>query len=104
MNDYKEYIDKGIEEIHQGKFEDAIENITKSIELKFSIPYNCKYCISVIVLNISCNFVFVNFLDGAGWIGRQADMREIHRCSDYVLNFKNLGLLEDIIADHINDF
>ncbi len=34
MNDYKEYIDKGIEEIHQGKFEDAIENITKSIELK----------------------------------------------------------------------
>ena len=34
MHDYKEYIDKGIEEIHQGKFEDAIENITKSIELK----------------------------------------------------------------------
>lgn len=34
MNDYKEYIDKGIEKIHQGKFEDAIENITKSIELK----------------------------------------------------------------------
>ena len=34
MSDYKDYIDKGIEEIHQGKFEDAIENITKSIELK----------------------------------------------------------------------
>lgn len=34
MSDYKEYIDKGIEKIHQGKFEDAIENITKSIELK----------------------------------------------------------------------
>lgn len=34
MSDYKEYIDKGIEEIHQGNFEDAIENITKSIELK----------------------------------------------------------------------
>lgn len=34
MSNYKEYIDKGIEEIHQGKFEDAIENITKSIELK----------------------------------------------------------------------
>lgn len=41
MSDYKEYIDKGIEEIHQGKFEDAIENITKSIELKndWEIPY-----------------------------------------------------------------
>lgn len=47
------------------------------------------------------NFIFVNFLDGAGWIGRQADMREIHRCSDYVLNFHNLGLLEDIIDEHI---
>lgn len=50
------------------------------------------------------NFVFVNFLDGAGWIGRQADMREIHRCSDYVLNFQNLGILEDIIAEHITEF
>lgn len=53
---------------------------------------------------IGKNFVFVNFLDGAGWIGRQADMREIHRCSDYVLNFQNLGLLEDIIAEHITEF
>ncbi|KYC74169.1 DpnII family type II restriction endonuclease [Bacillus licheniformis] len=43
------------------------------------------------------NIIFINFLDGAGWIGRQADMREIHRCSDYVLNFNNLNLLEDIV-------
>ena len=50
------------------------------------------------------NIVFVNFLDGAGWIGRQADMREIHRCSDYVLNFQNLGMLEDIIDAHISAF
>ena len=50
------------------------------------------------------NIVFVNFLDGAGWIGRQADMREIHRCSDYVLSFQNLGMLEDIIDAHISDF
>lgn len=50
------------------------------------------------------NIIYVNFLDGAGWIGRQADMREIHRCSDYVLNFKNVGLLEDIIDAHINEF
>ncbi|MCW6666233.1 hypothetical protein NHG34_01525 [Aerococcaceae bacterium NML190938] len=50
------------------------------------------------------NIVFVSFLDGAGWIGRQADMREIHRCSDYVLNFQNLGMLEDIVDAHISDF
>lgn len=50
------------------------------------------------------NIVYVNFLDGAGWIGRQADLREIHRCSDYVLNFQNIGLLEDIIDAHIDEF
>lgn len=47
--------------------------------------------------------IFINFLDGAGWIGRQADLREIHRCSDYVLNFQNMGLLEDIIDAHIDE-
>lgn len=50
------------------------------------------------------NIVFVNFLDGAGWIGRQSDMREIHRCSDYVLNFNNLNLLEDIVDSYIAEF
>jgi hypothetical protein len=50
------------------------------------------------------NIIFVNFLDGAGWIGRQADLREIHRCSDYVLNFQNMGLLEDIVDAHIDEF
>lgn len=49
------------------------------------------------------NIVYINFLDGAGWIGRQSDMREIHRCSDYVLNFQNIGLLEDIIDSHIHE-
>lgn len=49
------------------------------------------------------NIIFVNFLDGAGWIGRQADLKEIHRCSDYVLNFQNIGLLEDIIDAHIDE-
>lgn len=42
--------------------------------------------------------LYVNFLDGAGWIGRQADMREIHRCSDFVLNFNNLNVIEDIVG------
>ena len=47
--------------------------------------------------------IYVNFLDGAGWIGRQADLREIHRCSDYGINFQNMGLLEDIIDAHIDE-
>ena len=47
--------------------------------------------------------IYVNFLDGAGWIGRQADMREIHRCSDYVINFNNLNLIEDIITAYVEN-
>ena len=54
--------------------------------------------------NLGNNIIYVNFLDGAGWIGRQADMREIHRCSDYVLNFNNLNLLEDIVDSYIAEF
>ena len=50
------------------------------------------------------NIIYVNFLDGAGWIGRQADLREIHRCSDYVLNFNNMCLLEDIIDAYASEF
>ena len=34
MNDYKTYLDNGIYNIHDGKFFDAVENITKSISLK----------------------------------------------------------------------
>lgn len=49
------------------------------------------------------NILYINFLDGAGWIGRQADMREIHRCSDYVLNFNNLNMLEDIMVDYFKE-
>lgn len=47
--------------------------------------------------------IYVNFLDGAGWIGHQADMREIHRCSDYVINFNNLNLIEDIITSYVEN-
>lgn len=50
------------------------------------------------------NILFVNFLDGAGWVGRQADLDEIICKSDYVLNLKNIELLEDIIDSHINNF
>lgn len=34
MTDYKTYLDKGIECIHSGNFLHAVDNITKSIELK----------------------------------------------------------------------
>lgn len=45
----------------------------------------------------SREMVYINMLDGAGWIGRQSDMRAIFRASDYLLNLKNLDKIEDII-------
>ena len=34
MSDYKEYLDNGIYDVQDGKFEQAIEKFNKSIELK----------------------------------------------------------------------
>lgn len=41
MTDYKFYVDNGINDIHNGEFQKAIENINKSLELKkdWEIPY-----------------------------------------------------------------
>lgn len=41
MEDYKYFLDTGIDEINQGHFEKGIENISKSLELKndWEIPY-----------------------------------------------------------------
>ena len=47
------------------------------------------------------NIAFVNLCDGAGWLARQADLKRIYDCSDYVINLKNLNLLEEIILYHI---
>ena len=41
--------------------------------------------------------LYVSILDGAGWLARQADMKEIYSCSDFVLNLQNLCQLEDIV-------
>ena len=41
MSDYKYYLDNGIYDIQNGNFQQAIDNINKSLELKndWSIPY-----------------------------------------------------------------
>lgn len=41
MSNYKDYLDEGIFNINSGKFQEAIENINKSLELKkdWEIPY-----------------------------------------------------------------
>ncbi len=41
MTDYKFYLDNGIEDINNGRFNSAVDNINKSLELKndWAIPY-----------------------------------------------------------------
>ena len=41
MNDYKHFLDNGIFDIQDGKYSDAIEKITQSLNLKndWEIPY-----------------------------------------------------------------
>ena len=41
--------------------------------------------------------LFINVIDGAGWVARQSDLNKIERCSDYLLNLKALGTIEDIL-------
>lgn len=43
------------------------------------------------------NVITVVILEGAGWVGRQSDLRIIYENADYVLNLANLGLLDQII-------
>lgn len=41
--------------------------------------------------------VFINVIDGAGWVARQSDLNKIERCSDYLMNLQALGTIGEII-------
>lgn len=41
--------------------------------------------------------VFVNVIDGAGWIARRKDLKRIYNASDYVINMGNLDELKRIL-------
>lgn len=45
--------------------------------------------------------VFVNVVDGAGWLARRSDLRKMHAGCHYCLNMKTLDQLEAIICKHI---
>lgn len=45
--------------------------------------------------------VFINFVDGGGWLARKRDLERLVRECHYILNLQNLEMLEDIILEHI---
>ena len=47
------------------------------------------------------NRAFVNFVDGAGWLARQSDLRRLVKGCHYILTIKTLYMLENIVLYHI---
>jgi hypothetical protein len=45
--------------------------------------------------------IFINFVDGGGWLARRSDLQRLVRECDYILNLQNLKMLDDIILRHI---
>lgn len=45
--------------------------------------------------------VFVNFVDGGGWLARQRDFQRLVQQCDYFINFNHLDMLEAIVVKHV---
>lgn len=45
--------------------------------------------------------VFINIVDGAGWLARRSDLRKLHEGCDYCLNMKTINQLEAIVVKHV---
>lgn len=45
--------------------------------------------------------VFVNVVDGAGWLARRSDLRKIYEGCHYCLNMQTLDQLEPIVLNHV---
>jgi hypothetical protein len=44
--------------------------------------------------------IYINIVDGAGWVARQADLGKLIRASDYALNTRTLGKMSEILQYH----
>ncbi|MBM4139985.1 MAG: hypothetical protein FJ242_00595 [Nitrospira sp.] len=47
------------------------------------------------------NRVFINFVDGIGWLARKADFKRLVEECHYFLNLNHLGMLEFIVKKHV---
>jgi hypothetical protein len=46
------------------------------------------------------NRIFINFVDGGGWLAREKDLKRLVEHCHYFLNINNLGMLEGIIQKY----
>ena len=56
-----------------------------------------------LISNSGKKIITINVIEGAGWVGRQSDLRQIYDCSDYTLNVANIGLIDQIIRFALED-
>ena len=49
------------------------------------------------------NRVFINFVDGGGWLARKRDLERLVNECHYFINLQNLDLLEAIVLAHVPD-
>lgn len=56
-----------------------------------------------IIANSGKKIITINVIEGAGWVGRQSDLRQIYDSSDYTLNIANIGLIDQIIRFSLED-
>lgn len=47
--------------------------------------------------------IFINFVDGAGWLARHSDLRKLYDGCDYIINLNTLSHLEAIICKYAPD-
>jgi hypothetical protein len=47
------------------------------------------------------NRVFVNFVDGGGWLARKRDLERLVDQCHYFINLKNLDMLEAIVLAYV---
>jgi hypothetical protein len=45
--------------------------------------------------------VYINVVDGAGWVARQSDLNKIHRSSDYLVNLNTLDTIDEVIKYYL---
>lgn len=44
--------------------------------------------------------IFINIVDGGGWLARRSDLKKLHSSCDYCLNMSMLGQLPTIVSQH----
>lgn len=45
--------------------------------------------------------IYINVVDGAGWVARQSDLNKIHRSSDYLVNLNTLDTIKEVIEYYL---